>query len=440
MLGDAGAKYNPNLKDTYPKQKWLISYFFGLFLFFLALVLFGVLCFISQDRITAIVKADFTKILALFKDLIPGSIPSDSEVIAYIVKNLQTVGAIALGTSAVLIFGMVLSGYRLGVDLWWASMSIGNFIILLAGGFLVGFAVYTYVTVPLAGLTVPLVLGIFGIVLIIVAMWGWISYCARKPCCMVFISVMLILCSLVILAAGILVLFFTDMFSDQLAVWCEAPASEAACRDALQFFTNASSTMTVAELVEVFRGFLNGNLRYTGIGAVICTIVGTWMTISTIVTACTNSRRPGAKKPAPKPANVSELTSRTVKPLPTPTPTPTPTPATYPSSYRPTPAPTPAPVAPTPAPVYANSGYMPAAPAPAPPVSGYYQQQQPGYAYPTAPQPQQYGPDAYGYAAQGQPSAYAYQTGGYPTGTNLPSTPTAMTGYAEPYTASYYAR
>lgn len=59
LIGDKGASYDPKDENTKRNRDWLVTYFFLLFIMALALLVLGILCVVSKDKIRALVLVCF---------------------------------------------------------------------------------------------------------------------------------------------------------------------------------------------------------------------------------------------------------------------------------------------------------------------------------------------------------------------------------------------
>lgn len=124
-------------------------------------------------------------------------------------------GGVGIAVAAVFVLGLVLAGFILGYEaVFTHTLTFGNLVLAAAGGCLIAFGIFVYLTGVVSGRAVPLAIGLVGAAVIIVALAGFLGSCCQKhascQCFLCLYAVVLLLLLAAAIVLGIVVAAFTD--------------------------------------------------------------------------------------------------------------------------------------------------------------------------------------------------------------------------------------
>jgi len=154
-----------------------------------------------------------------------------------------------------------------------------------------------------------LVLGIFGILVIIIGIYGFCASCNQSACCLISASIILFLVIIAILGLGVAVLFLGDQVAAKLDGYCNSTnVTEKICAAILGLTYNettrevygppGANVTTISEALKEFKSFVSGNLKMIGVTAIYIAVFAVYLALAPWFLIC--AKRAARKRAAQK--------------------------------------------------------------------------------------------------------------------------------------------
>jgi len=306
LIGICGAGYDKTTPNEHKfKKALLLIYFFVFFIIDLVIAVASTLCIVAFDKVKSIVIAKSIQVKEWLAQYWPDIDGMDPDTLAKLVTNhLKIIGGIGIAFACIFVLALLLSGSLLGYQVVFThTLTFGNLVLAVAGACLVALGFYVYHTGIINGKEIPLVIGLAGICIIVLAIVGFVSACCHeKSCARCFLCLYaLVLCVLLFacIVLGIVVAAASDQLAEAIDSVCNTTTENfnRTCKpvyDLICSSTSANCTTDAKSIIDALKAYVKGNLVMVAAAAIWVGAVMTYLIIAACIVRSIPIKDPNA--------------------------------------------------------------------------------------------------------------------------------------------------